>query len=159
MHDFSEKWTIFVSFSSEKHRPPLPARADRLKQQANSYFEKKNYNLAVAMYSEAIALAPRTPVLYANRAASYMKRDWWMKLTAFFAVRPVEHMFFFFFVRDGDVYAALRDCYSTLQLEPDHLKAHFRLAKCLFDLKQYKSAQKCLEMFKVKTRKNSSVHR
>jgi hypothetical protein len=28
--------------------------------------------------------------------------------------------------RDGDVYAAMRDCHTALQLDPDHMKAHFR---------------------------------
>lgn len=73
-------------------------------------------------------------------------------LLVLFVLGPI-----FFTKRDGDVYAALKDCYAALLHDPEHVKAHFRLAKCLFDLKQYKSAQKCLEMFKVdfclKTRK------
>lgn len=28
--------------------------------------------------------------------------------------------------RDGDIYAALRDCKITLLLDPEHVKAHFR---------------------------------
>jgi len=28
--------------------------------------------------------------------------------------------------RDGDIYAALRDCKTTLLLDPEHVKAHFR---------------------------------
>lgn len=28
--------------------------------------------------------------------------------------------------RDGDNYAAFRDCQTTLLLDPEHVKAHFR---------------------------------
>lgn len=48
------------------------------------------------------------------------------------------------------MYAALRDCYITLQLDPNHMKAHFRLAKCLFELKCTEEAYKCLSEFKLK---------
>ncbi len=51
--------------------------------------------------------------------------------------------------RDGDVYAALRDCHTTVQLDPSHFKAHFRLARCLFELKQIPEARGCLELFRV----------
>lgn len=48
------------------------------------------------------------------------------------------------------MYAALRDCYLTLQLDPNHLKAHFRLAKCLYELQFTEEACKCLSEFKLK---------
>lgn len=28
--------------------------------------------------------------------------------------------------RDGDIYAAFKDCQTTLLLDPGHVKAHFR---------------------------------
>ena len=31
--------------------------------------------------------------------------------------------------RDGDIYAALRDCHSAIKHDSDHLKAHFRLSR------------------------------
>jgi WD and tetratricopeptide repeat-containing protein 1 len=52
--------------------------------------------------------------------------------------------------RDGDQYAALRDCYAAIQLDPDHLKAQFRLAKCLFELEWLTEAAESLEYFKTK---------
>lgn len=55
-----------------------------------------------------------------------------------------------FVVRDGDLYAALRDCHSAIRLDRDHLKAHFRLAKCLFELSWTKEAADCLSFFKSK---------
>lgn len=62
--------------------------------------------------------------------------------------------FFSFFLcsaaRDGDHYDALRDCLQALALNPAHLKAHFRLARCLFELRYVSEALDCLEEFKVK---------
>ena len=34
-----------------------------------------------------------------------------------------------FYCRDGDIYAALRDCHSAIKHDSDHLKAHFRLSR------------------------------
>lgn len=48
------------------------------------------------------------------------------------------------------MYAALRDCQTTLQLDPSQMKAHFRLAKCLFELLFTEEACKCLAEFKLK---------
>lgn len=52
--------------------------------------------------------------------------------------------------RDGDHYDALRDCLKALSLNPGHLKAHFRLARCLFELKYIAEALECLDDFKGK---------
>lgn len=52
--------------------------------------------------------------------------------------------------RDGDHYDALRDCLKALTLNPGHLKAHFRLARCLFELKYVAEALECLDDFKGK---------
>lgn len=52
--------------------------------------------------------------------------------------------------RDGDHYDALRDCLKALTLNPGHLKAHFRLARCLFELKYIAEALECLDDFKGK---------
>lgn len=52
--------------------------------------------------------------------------------------------------RDGDHYDALRDCLKALTLNPGHLKAHFRLARCLFELKYVTEALECLDDFKGK---------
>lgn len=52
--------------------------------------------------------------------------------------------------RDGDHYDGLRDCLKALSLNPGHLKAHFRLARCLFELKYVAEALECLDDFKGK---------
>lgn len=56
----------------------------------------------------------------------------------------------FYLCRDGDHYDALRDCLKALSLNPSHLKAHFRLARCLFELKYVAEALECLDDFKGK---------
>lgn len=60
------------------------------------------------------------------------------------------------FVRDGDVYAALRDCYIALHLDVNHMKAHFRLARCLYELSWTAEALECLLLFKAKFPDNAS---
>lgn len=39
-------------------------------------FEKEEYTPAIRLYNEAIKHYNTSPVLYGNRAAAYMKRDW-----------------------------------------------------------------------------------
>lgn len=39
-------------------------------------FEKEEYSPAIRLYNEAIKRYNTSPVLYGNRAAAYMKRDW-----------------------------------------------------------------------------------
>ena len=41
----------------------------------------------------------------------------------------------------------MRDCYIALNLDRTHLKSHFRLAKCLNDLKWHREAKECLDIF------------
>ncbi|XP_031846992.1 WD and tetratricopeptide repeats 1 [Nomia melanderi] len=105
----------------------LPPHVEKLKSQANECFEQHNYILAITLYAKAISYCPTAAVLYANRAAAYMKRTW-----------------------DGDIYAALKDCQMTLLLDPGHVKAHFRLARCLYDLNRAAEADKVLKEFQQK---------
>jgi WD and tetratricopeptide repeats protein 1 len=94
------------------------------------------------VYNEVIALSPQMAVLYANRAAAFMKRKW-----------------------EGDDYAAYRDCSTALALDPSYSKAHFRylfqsspknwfhlnqifrMINCLIALHKPELAQRCLEQF------------
>ena len=52
--------------------------------------------------------------------------------------------------RDGDYYAALKDCCSALCLDADHLKANFRMAKCLYELSWTTEGFDCLQLFMTK---------
>ncbi|EZA60494.1 hypothetical protein DMN91_010896 [Ooceraea biroi] len=112
---------------TEKNIKVLSPHVEELKRKANENFEQKKYSLAINLYNKAISYCPTAAVLYANRAAAYMKRAW-----------------------DGDIYAALRDCKMTLLLDPEHVKAHFRLARCLFDLNRSIEANGVLKSFQQK---------
>ncbi|KAF7386430.1 hypothetical protein HZH68_013562 [Vespula germanica] len=105
----------------------LPHHVEELKRQANEGFEQQKYTIAINLYNKAISYCPTAAVLFANRAAAFMKRAW-----------------------DGDTYAALRDCRTTLLLDPQHVKAHFRLARCLFDLNRSVEAEKVIKNFLCK---------
>ncbi|XP_015764226.1 PREDICTED: WD and tetratricopeptide repeats protein 1-like isoform X1 [Acropora digitifera] len=105
----------------------LPPKALELKAKGNEAFCQQKFWKAINLYNEAILLAVDSAVLYANRAAAYIKRAW-----------------------DGDVYAALRDCHKALRLDPNHTKAHFRQARCLYELQWFQEALTCLNHFKLK---------
>ncbi|XP_036150453.1 WD and tetratricopeptide repeats protein 1 isoform X4 [Monomorium pharaonis] len=111
----------------DKNVKILPPHVEEIKRLANEGFEHQKYSLAINLYNKAISYCPTAAVLFANRAAAYMKRAW-----------------------DGDIYAALRDCKTTLLLDPEHVKAHFRLVRCLFDLNRSIEADKMLTSFQQK---------
>ncbi|KAI4492441.1 hypothetical protein M0804_002232 [Polistes exclamans] len=115
-----------VNFASKNIRT-LPHHVEDLKRQANEGFEQQKYTIAINLYNKAISYCPTAAVLFANRAAAFMKRAW-----------------------DGDTYAALRDCRTTLLFDPQHVKAHFRLARCLFDLNRSVEAEKVIKNFLYK---------
>lgn len=54
----------------------LPPKALELKSQGNAAFCKQQFWTAVNLYNQAIAIAPNSAVLYANRAAAFIKRAW-----------------------------------------------------------------------------------
>lgn len=113
--------------SSTNTSQQLPLKALQLKEKGNDAFCQQQFWTAVNLYNEAIVHASDSAVLYANRAAAYIKRAW-----------------------DGDIYAALRDCYRALGLDPNHTKAHFRQARCLYELHWFQEALSCLNHFKLK---------
>ncbi|KAH3888973.1 hypothetical protein DPMN_013018 [Dreissena polymorpha] len=133
IHGASQTSSNIKSQDKHKHcrhkdsRKSLSSVVESLKKKANAYFEKEQYNKAINLYNQAIMKAPDASMLYGNRAAAYMKRKW-----------------------DGDVYAAMRDCHSALRLDQNHLKAHFRLSKCLNELQWCSEAFECLKHFKSK---------
>ncbi|CAK9821540.1 WD and tetratricopeptide repeats protein 1 [Anthophora retusa] len=110
---YKEKNAEDITDLSKRNVKTLPPHVEELKRQANKSFEQQKYTLAINLYNKAISYCPTAAVLFANRAAAYMKRTW-----------------------DGDIYAALKDCQTTLLLDPGHVKAQFRMARCLFDLHQ-----------------------
>jgi WD and tetratricopeptide repeats protein 1 len=102
----------------------LPELVENLKIKANKLFEDGNYYESIVFYNKAISEISNSSILFGNRAAALMKRGW-----------------------DGDMYAAIRDCYSALNLDKDHMKSHFRLSKCLHELKWDEEAKECLNKF------------
>uniref|UniRef100_A0A2L2YFC7 WD and tetratricopeptide repeats protein 1 n=1 Tax=Parasteatoda tepidariorum TaxID=114398 RepID=A0A2L2YFC7_PARTP len=100
---------------------PTCQKFQSMKRKANEAFDKREFTLAISLYSKAIVKYPDVACLYANRAAAYLKREW-----------------------DGDYYAAIRDCYAAMRLDPEYLKAYFRLAQCLHKLHWGKAAMECL---------------
>ncbi|RPD52413.1 thioredoxin-domain-containing protein [Lentinus tigrinus ALCF2SS1-7] len=53
--------------------PTLPAEAEKAKSEGNAAFAKGDYHRAVEHYSRAIEVAPKSAVLYGNRALAYIK--------------------------------------------------------------------------------------
>jgi WD and tetratricopeptide repeat-containing protein 1 len=103
---------------------PMSDRALQLKVEGNTAFKEEKYSKAIYLYSEAMIHSPKQPVLHANRAAAYLKRQWY-----------------------GDVYAALKDCYTALSFDPSNHKAHLRQANCLLQLKWHNLAKECIQQF------------
>ncbi|XP_028409491.1 WD and tetratricopeptide repeats protein 1-like [Dendronephthya gigantea] len=102
----------------------LSGKALELKFRANTEYENKNYWGAINLYNQALILSPDSAVLYANRAAAFLKRGWY-----------------------GDVYSALRDCEHALTLDLASSKAAYRQARCLFELEWFPEAEACLKRF------------
>lgn len=103
----------------------LPQHIHELKRSGNEFMENEKYFQAINQYSECIKLIPNHPVCYLNRATAYMRRNWY-----------------------GDVYAGLRDCQQALRLDPTYVKAHFRLARALYELGFVMEASECLDELK-----------
>ena len=55
---------------------PISDRALQLKLEGNTAFKQQQYSRAIYLYSEAMIYSSKQPVLHANRAAAYLKRQW-----------------------------------------------------------------------------------
>lgn len=106
-------------------KPPKNAIIDALKTSGNEFLENEKYIEAIRKYTEAIQLSPKFPVLYLNRATALMRRKYL-----------------------GDFYEALRDCHTALHLDPHYIKAHFRLARALYEINQLTLSNDCLQELK-----------
>lgn len=100
----------------------LPKHVEEIKRAGNDFMENEKYLQAINQYTDCIKLMPNHPIFYLNRATAYMRRNWY-----------------------GDMYAGLRDCQQALRLDPTYVKAHFRLARALFELDFVNEASECLD--------------
>lgn len=100
-------------------------KVEVIKASGNEFLENEKYIQAIRKYTEAIQLMPNNSVLYLNRATALMRRKYL-----------------------GDCYEALRDCHRALNLDSHYVKAHFRLARALFEINQLTLSNDCLQELK-----------
>lgn len=112
--------------SAEPAAKPLKnAKVEECKTSGNEFLENEKYIQAIRKYTEALHITPNNPVLYLNRATALMRRKYL-----------------------GDCYEALRDCHQALNLDSHYIKAHFRLARALFEINQLTLSNDCLQELK-----------
>jgi small glutamine-rich tetratricopeptide repeat-containing protein alpha len=90
--------------SSSTPAAPSPAdkeNADKLKQEGNALMSGKKYDEAITSYSKAIAIDPKNPVYYSNRAAAHSSKN--------------DHL------------AAVGDAEKAISVDPQFVKAYHRL--------------------------------
>ncbi|XP_041354405.1 serine/threonine-protein phosphatase 5-like [Gigantopelta aegis] len=91
-------------------------KAEEIKEKANSYFKKEDYNQAIAFYTEAIGLNPYVAAYYGNRSFAYLK----IELYGY----------------------ALEDATKALALDRNYIKAYYRRASANMALGKFKLALK-----------------
>ncbi|KAI6230702.1 Stress-induced-phosphoprotein 1 [Aphelenchoides fujianensis] len=96
-----------------------PAKSDEEKAKGNEHFQKGNYPTAIRHYSEALKRNPDNHVLYANRAACFLKLMEFQR--------------------------AVDDCEQCIKKEPTFVKAYLRKGAALQAMHEYGRAQKAYE--------------
>ena len=97
----------------------LADEAERLKEDANKHFARKEYSEAADLYSKAIALDSSKAAYFGNRSFAYLR----MELFGY----------------------ALNDADSCLQLDKNYLKGYYRRAAAKMALGKFKEALKDFE--------------
>lgn len=106
-------------------KAPKNEKAEAAKASGNEFLENENYIQAIRKYTEALLITPNNPILYLNRATALMRRKYL-----------------------GDYYEALRDCHKAIHLDSHYIKAHFRLARALYEINQLAMSNDCLQELK-----------
>ncbi|XP_052744035.1 serine/threonine-protein phosphatase 5 [Bicyclus anynana] len=101
--------------------------AENLKNEANEYFKKQNYDRAIEFYSKAIEKNPRNAVYYANRSIANLRLE--------------------------NFGYALSDASLAIGLDKSYTKAYYRRAASYMSLGKYKLALKDFE-YVTKVRPN-----
>jgi len=95
----------------------LEQKAEEAKLRGNAAINAKDYDGAIAAYSEALSLSsdgPNSHVYYSNRAAAYCYQNKYQE--------------------------SVQDCLASVALAPDYVKAYSRLGLSYFFLEQYAEA-------------------
>jgi len=98
---------------------PIPPEAAELANQANSVFVDEDYDNALDLYSQAVAVAPACADLYVARAQVHLKKD--------------------------DFTSAFIDANKAIELEPSNSKAYFRKGVACFSMEEYSTAKVAFE--------------
>lgn len=102
-----------------------------LKDQGNAALKAKNPQLAIQLYSQAIALFANEPTFFTNRAAVFLEL--------------------------GKFEKAKQDCQDALKLDSKNIKAHYRLGLAFTNLKQNANAVKHLEIAQTLDPNNAAI--
>ncbi|CAF3971402.1 unnamed protein product, partial [Rotaria sp. Silwood2] len=92
----------------------MASKMEKLKSKANDAFSAEQYDEAIDLYTQAIALDENNHFLYSNRSAAYTKSYKYK--------------------------AALKDAEQCLKLKPDFVKGYSRKGAALLLLKRYEEA-------------------
>ncbi|XP_072929717.1 serine/threonine-protein phosphatase 5 [Epargyreus clarus] len=101
--------------------------AEKLKNEANDYFKKQNYNRAIELYTQAIEKNGKNAVFYANRSIANLRLE--------------------------NFGYALSDASKAIELDKSYTKAYYRRAASHMSLGKYKLALKDFE-YVTKVRPN-----
>lgn len=113
--------------SNPLYTTDMTCKSKDLKEQAKQHFSEREFSQAIKLYNEAVKLSPFSPSLHSDRAAALMQRDW-----------------------NGDMYSGLKDCIKALTLDRTQRKAHYQMAKILFNLGWTKESEEWLDSFRKK---------
>lgn len=112
--DSDEEAENVIESAGKKH-----SEAVKFKDQGNNFFQKKQYDLAINSYNEAIKIFPWDEIFYANRALCYLKQS--------------------------NFYSAEADCTAALQINNNYVKAYHRRALARIELEDYDAAKRDIE--------------
>ncbi|GMT10951.1 hypothetical protein PFISCL1PPCAC_2248, partial [Pristionchus fissidentatus] len=96
-------------------------RSNKIKDKANDYFKKQDYDMAIELYTAAVDAAP-SAVLYGNRSMAYLKKELYG--------------------------SALNDADSALAIDNNYIKGYYRRATANMALGRFKKALKDYEIAK-----------
>lgn len=94
-------------------------KAVALKLEGNTALKSNDFDLAIAKYTEAIAVDPTQSTFYCNRAAAYSKK--------------------------GEHANAIPDCEKAISLDPQYAVAYSRLGYAYYQMKDIPEARKAYE--------------